>query len=156
MGFSVSTSFAVIALGTLAALGGVYAATTNGVERVQDATQAQQERIGTVHETAINISTADLLDLGLTGCGVELAVNNTGRTELSVNDTDLLVDGRYQTGWEDDATVDGDADTDVWLPGEQLSVNVTSGLADDRPDRVKVVTGSGVAASRPVTGGILC
>ncbi|WP_246986132.1 flagellin [Halorientalis marina] len=152
MGFSVSSSFAVIAFGTFVAMTALYTATTNAAESRQDAVAEQREHREAVVETAIDITSTDVQTAP---CGIEVAVNNTGATELSVNGTDLLVDGEYRTGWEADATVDGDADTDVWLPGERLVVTVTDGI-DTAPDRVKVVSESGVAATDRVTEGVTC
>jgi flagellar protein FlaF len=152
MGFSVSSSFAVIAFGTFVAMSALYGATANAAEERQDAQADQRAHRAAIAETAVNITSTDV---SVTGCSVEVRVNNTGSTELLVNETDLLVDGEYRTGWEADATVDGDADTDLWLPGEQLVVAVTDGITE-APDRVKVVTGPGVAATQRIEGGVVC
>lgn len=152
MGFSVSSSFAVIAFGMFVATSALYGATANAAEDRQDARTDQQLHRETIADTSINITSTTVLT---TGCGVEVAVNNTGSTTLVVNETDLLVDGEYRTGWEADATVDGDADTDLWHPGEQLVISVTEGVSE-APDRVKVVTGPGVAATERIEGGVLC
>jgi len=152
MGFSVSSSFAVVAFGAFVVMTALYTATTNAAESRQDAAAEQREHREAVVETAIAITSTDVLTAP---CGIEVAVNNTGGTELSVDGTDLLIDGEYRTGWAADATVDGDNGTDVWLPGERLVVTVTDGI-DTAPDRVKVVSGPGVADTARVTGGVSC
>jgi flagellar protein FlaF len=152
MGFSVSSSFAVIAFGMFVATSALYGATANAAEERRAAQADQQVNRETVAETGIDITSTDV---SVTGCSVEVAVNNTGSTTLVLNETDLLVDGEYRTGWEADATVDGDAHTDLWHPGEQLVVSVTEGISE-APDRVKVVSGPGVAATERIEGGLLC
>jgi flagellar protein FlaF len=154
MGFSVSTSMAIVFLGTLVAFGGIYTATSNTVEQVQTTTDAEDERLYSTQKTAINVTTTELLGSD-DGCGIDVTVTNNGSTTLSVAETDILVDGVYQTGWADAATVDGDGDTDIWLPGQALSVQLTAGI-DTAPTRVKVVTGSGVAATAFPTGDVSC
>jgi flagellar protein FlaF len=69
-------------------------------------------------------------------------VNNTGSTTLSVDRTDLLVDGRYQV--PDTFAVAGTENRTVWTPGSQLELTVTGVTSE--PSRVKVVSGPGVAA----------
>ena len=68
--------------------------------------------------------------------------------ELSLAATDLLEDGAFVSGWAATATVEGNSATDLWLPGETLSIELdrTTG-----PDRVKLVTPSSVADSTTVT-----
>ena len=66
-------------------------------------------------------------------------VNNTGSTALSVRETDLLIDGVYQQTYE--TSIDGRTARELWLPGETLTVTVST----SRPKRVKIVTEHGVA-----------
>jgi flagellar protein FlaF len=67
---------------------------------------------------------------------------------LSVNDTDILIDGIYTEHTEMvTLEVDDDDATDLWLPGETLQANVS---VESRPARVKIVTGPGVAATEVV------
>lgn len=150
MGFSVSASFALLFVGLFIAFSGAYAVSENTFERVQNANEDQRQRMDTVQRTAVNVTRADRLD----SCGVDLNVTNEGSTELSVNATDILVDGEYQTNWSDDATVEG-VDTDVWLSGENLSVTIDDGITSD-PSRVKVVSETGVATTAFPTGDTLC
>lgn len=153
MGFSVSTSLAVVVVGVFAVLGGVYTATTNTYERVQAANHDSQEGFDAAQETAINVTAAEVISGG-SNCIVRVNVTNTGSTALSLDDTDVLIDGTYQSGWQGDATVDGDGTTNLWLPEDRLSLNVTD--APSPPSRAKVVTETGVAVFAPVEGGSLC
>ena len=70
-----------------------------------------------------------------------VAVNNTGGTTLSVGDTDLIVDNAYA---DRTTRVDGNSETDLWLPGETLTFEASVAA---QPSRVKVVTGAGVAVT---------
>lgn len=151
MGFSVSTTFALVFFGTLIAMSGFYAATANTAERLQAATEDRRTHLRTVQETAITVTDVEIVRT--TDCTVQINATNDGSTELGLNDTDVLVDGKYHDGWQADATVDGDGETFIWLPGDRLSLNVT---ADGTPSRAKVVTGSGVAASGRYTGVASC
>jgi len=152
MGFSVSGSLVVVLLGLFVALSAYYGSVSNAGERLHDARSAVQER-------ADRIADADIAITGISvvtepSCGVRVAVNNTGSTRLRLSDTDLLLGNSYRTGWAEGAVVDGTANgsepgTDLWLPGERLTVEET-GL-DAAPRSVKVVSGPGVAATRGVT-----
>ncbi len=146
MGFSVSGSAAVVFVGLFLAFGMYHSATANSFERVSDAEEARSDDLLESRNTALNVTNASY-DNSANELTVE--VNNTGAAQLRVSHTDLLVDGQYQTGWADAATVAGDADTDLWLTGEQLSVTLTG--ISSQPDHVKVVTGTGVAVTAEVT-----
>jgi flagellar protein FlaF len=148
MGFSVSGSFAIIFVGLLLAFGVWHTAASNSFERI---TEARSDRV----DSTLEQRNTDVAIESVTYDGVNetLLVNatNTGSTSLSLDATDLLVDNEYRAGWQEQATIDGDAlETDLWLPGETLSMNVT---ATD-PTQVKVVTGPGVADTSPVTATI--
>lgn len=141
MGFSVSGSAAIIFAAMFIAFGMVHSATSNGFEDISDAQQDRTDRTLTQQNTAINItsatwnsSTGDLV----------VEVDNTGSSQLSVEDVDLLANNDYQRGY--DTSVDGDGSTDLWLPQERLTITVTT-LGQD-PGRIKVVTGPGVAATQ--------
>ncbi|MHB9287175.1 flagellin [Halobacteriales archaeon Cl-PHB] len=146
MGFSVSGSAALVFVGLFLAFGMYHSATANSFERVSDAERDRSDALLDARNTALTISNASY-DSSANELTVE--VNNTGSTQLRVSETDLLVDGAYRTGWASAATVAGDADTDLWLTAEQLSVTLTG--ISSQPDRVKVVTGSAVSATAEVT-----
>ena len=141
MGFSVSGSAAIIFASMFIAFGMWYTASANSFEQV---TEAQNDRADTVLETsnsAVEINSTEYSSGNLT-----VEVNNTGATQLSVSETDLLVDGRYEGRWNE-SVVAGDADTDLWLTGEQLTITVE---LPAQPDRVKVVTETGVSDTAEV------
>lgn len=153
MGFSVSGSLVVVLLGLFIALSAYYGSVANAMERTNDARSAQQDRFDSVADSGLAITAVDVLS---SPCGVRVRVNNTGSTKFHLNDTDLLLDNDYRTGWEGDAVVEGttngtDGWTDLWLPGERLTVEET-GL-DAAPRSVKVVSGPGVADTEGVTAG---
>lgn len=148
MGFSVSGAAAVIFLSTFIAFGMLYTAADNSLHEVIDAQDDRTDRTLETKNTAIEITSAEFVE-GEDGAQDEVNVTatNTGATALSLEATSLLTDNTFQQSWEDDATVDTDSDTDLWLPGETLSVTVP---VDDQPDRVTLTTSSGVSATAEV------
>lgn len=151
MGFSVSGSWVLILVGTLAAFGSLYSAAANTAEHYEESRQLQQDHLQQIQGTDVSIASVSLVD-GVS-CGVNVTVENTGETTLDLNETDLLYDNGYQVGWRADAEIDGDGNTDIWRPGQTLSIT-DDGLLS-APDRIKIVTGSGVADTTEVAG-LLC
>lgn len=143
MGFSVSASALLIAAGLLIGFGMFYTAASNGHEQISDARSDAMDGNRAVQNTDLNVTTATW-----DGTAGELTVevNNTGTTAQAVNDTDVVVDNELQTSFVE-RTVDGDAETELWLPGEQLRVVVS---LSQQPSRVKVVTEPGVADSEVI------
>jgi len=145
VGFSVSGSAAIIFVGMFIAFGMWHTAAANSFEQVADAEAAQSDAAVERQNTAVSIASAtydaDAEEL-------TVAVENAGASQLRLSTTDILVDGTYETGWADTATVAGEGDTDLWLSGERLTATVA---ATSQPDRVKVVTESGVADTAGVT-----
>lgn len=137
MGFSTSGAAAVIFVGVLIAIGIAYPTLETANDRRSDAIDDRDQRVLDLRNTAIGIANASYDD----GAD-ELTINvtNEGSTTLGVNETDLLVDGEYRTGY--DTSVEGIGDRTVWQPGETLTIVVS---ASERPDRVKVVAENGIA-----------
>lgn len=147
MGFSVSGATVILFIGAFISFSIAYGAVNNGVERVSDAYQEDTDRVLEQKNTALNITDTTVANTG-TGLYLNLTVNNTGATSLDVEDTDVLVDGSFVTGADvETEEIDGDGDTDLWLPGESLFVNVSVAT---EPERVKVVTGPGVAETEVI------
>lgn len=140
MGFSVSGSAAIVFIGLFLAFSTAYTASANGFERVTDANTAVQDETLERQNTALNITTAAYDDGNQT---LTVEVVNEGTTSLTVNATDLVVDNVYRDDFSD-RHVDGDNSTSLWLPGERLHLELSM---SDRPSRVKIVTGPGVAAT---------
>jgi flagellar protein FlaF len=144
MGFSVSGATVVISIGLLVSAATLYPALDRYGERRVEAVDGDHERALDRQNTALGAPNAtydpDAERLVVT-------VENTGTTGLDVDRVDLLVDGRYRTVSAANVTVDGDADTATWLPGERLRVAVDQPTT---PTRVKVVTGPGVAVAAEV------
>ncbi|MFW5924478.1 MAG: flagellin [archaeon] len=146
MGFSVSASAAIIFAAMFIAFGMFYTASANSAEMVNDARVAAEDDLLTQQNTAIEITDAVY---NTTTDRLTVTVNNTGGTQLTLSDTDLLADNRYQSEFVR-RSVNGDEMTGLWLPGEQLRYVVE---VSNQPDRVKVVAGSGVAATEVVRRG---
>jgi flagellar protein FlaF len=142
MGFSVSGAAAIIFASMFIAFGMWSTATANTVERVNEAEAARTDGLLEQQNTAIAITSATW-----DGSDLVVDVENTGASQLRLGPTDLLIDGRYETGWEPRASVAGDGGTDLWLTGETATIKVS---LDSQPDRVKIVTASGVSATAEV------
>ncbi len=145
MGFSVSGSAAIVFVGLFIAFGTFYSASTNTMEQVTDARSDWQDRDLAKHNTDIEIADATYNN---TTERLIVETNNTGAVVLSVNETDLIADNEYLL--PDRRDVNGDADTDVWASGQRLTFNTS---VSTQPDRVKVITETGVAATEVVTRG---
>jgi flagellar protein FlaF len=145
MGFSVSGSAAILFIAAFVSVGILYSAAYNGFERVQDAEDSHGERVLEQRNTIVDVTnvTYDDADNELT-----VNVTNHGSTELVVEETDLLVDGEFQRPSNYVASsVDGNSSTSLWLPGETYSITVN---ASTQPNRVKIVTSTGVTATEVV------
>ena len=139
MGFSVSAATAVIFAGLFLALGIFYPAMVNSYERVQSADADQADQALAQADTAIEIDNTQAGTVNVT---------NRGSTVLPVTETDLVVDGAYQKRGTVTTKVDGNATTELWLPGETLTLEPTGGLAGG--SQIRVVTKHGISASTVV------
>jgi flagellar protein FlaF len=140
MGFSVSGAAAVIFATLFLTFGMWYTASANSFERVSEAENAQSDTVLETQNTAISV--ANVTYNNMTD-ELTVTVNNTGASQLTVEKTDLLVDGQYRTGWEDTATVEGQ-DTRLWLAGETLTMTMT---VPEEPTRIKIATENGISAA---------
>lgn len=144
MGFSVSGATVILFLGIFISLGVAYTAGNNGFEQINDAYEDSTDRELTQMNTAIEITDASVANEG-GQLYVNVTATNNGSTTLSIDDTDILIDGNYTAHTDMDVLeVEGNSETDLWLPGETLQSNFSVSYT---PQRVKVVTESGVAAS---------
>ena len=142
MGFSVSGSAALIFVAAFIGFGMFYSAAANSTEMVNEAREDRSDRQLERVNTEIEITTVNHDD---TSGYLNITVENTGATELSVSDVDVLIDNNYQTGYR--TAVEGNSTTDLWLEQETLAINAT---VEGQPSRVKIVTGPGVAATEVV------
>lgn len=144
MGFSVSGAVAVVFVGLLVSAATLYPAIDRASERRTDAVEARDERALERQNTALRLvnTTYNTSQETLT-----VTVRNTGASTLDVRAVDLLVDGSYATPVPANRTVEGDAATEVWSPGEDLTLTRSE---PDAPERVLVATGLGVAVTGTV------
>jgi flagellar protein FlaF len=141
MGFSVSGAAAIIFASMFIAFGAWYTAVDNSFQQIDDAEDDQIEGSLEAANTAIELSSA-VYNASESDQQFEIRANNTGTTELSLNSTTLLLDSELEAGWQADAEVDSNGETDLWLPGEELVITLT---LTEQPTRVKLATESGVA-----------
>lgn len=142
MGFGVSGATAIVFLGLFIAAGTMFTTTATTFEQVDEARDDRQEQLLDRRNTAIAVTSAVYNNTTST---LNLSVVNEGSTTLSVNGTTVLVDNEYTSTAS--ARVDGTAATDLWEPGETMTLNVSTA----EPTRVKVVTEYGVAETSRVT-----
>ena len=133
MGFSVSASTAIIFAGVFLAIGVLYPAVSNGYERVTDAEIDRDDAHLDMRNTDINITNVT---------NKQIKVRNEGSTSLDASTVDLVIDGEYQD--RDTYTRDP---TDLWLPGETLTLD---SFATNANDQIRVVTDHGISATAGV------
>ena len=138
MGFSTSGATAIIFIGLLVAVGIAYPVLQTAHEERLTAINDRDDRTLEMQNTAI-----ELVDTTHDGGDLTVTVNNTGSTTLSVSATDLLLDGDYVTLSESESEVDDASDRDLWQPGETLTITTQT----DDPDRIRIVTEHGIAAT---------
>ncbi|MDL5361093.1 fla cluster protein flaF [Halalkalicoccus sp. NIPERK01] len=129
----------VILIGCLIAFSAAFTVATDSFDRVTTAQDERADRLLDRQNTAIEIGVTSE-DNGT----VTVPVTNTGSTVLSIDRTDLLVDGEYRNA--EPTVLDGSdepkEETDLWLPGETLEYGIEPG-----GESVKIVTQNGVAAT---------
>lgn len=138
MGFSVSSAAAIVFISLFVVVGMVFSAASNSTEKVNDAKRAMSDNHLGQENTGLEI-----VSKSWDGSTLTLEVNNTGAEAMSLDQAELLVDNDHvpQSSFAV-LTVDGQSDTDLWLPGETLHVEVS---LSETPSRVKVVGAHGVA-----------
>ena len=153
MGVSVSASTAIIVAGLFFAFTAFYPVAANGFDRVSDAQMGIQERSLERQNTDFAVTNATY-----DGATVTIDATNDGAVGLVASDATLVVGNEYVDvgGPNATTTVDGDADTELWLGGETLSVTVSEAdLSTDvvaNETRVVLVVESGVRDAATVTG----
>jgi flagellar protein FlaF len=157
MGFSISAATALIFASLFLAFGIFYPAMANGYERVEEADAAKADQnleqaqtdITLIGTTSKFTGNGDLQELNITA-------RNTGQTTLTVSEIDILINGSYVVWTRGDTNdevlidVEGDTDTDLWLPNETATIvyGAQSGKTGDvSPVNFKVVTEHGVSIS---------
>ncbi|WP_144925619.1 flagellin [Halorubrum salsamenti] len=124
MGVSVSASTAIIVAGLFFAFTTFYPVAANGFDRVSDAQHGINERALERQNTAFTVTNATFDDTTLT-----VNATNDGSLGLVAGDATLLVDNVYVDvgGPNATTTVDGNGDTELWLGGETLTIEVDEG-----------------------------
>ncbi|SFR30495.1 MULTISPECIES: flagellin [Halorubrum] len=153
MGVSVSASTAIIVAGLFFAFTTFYPVAANGFDRVSDAQHGVNERALERQNTDFAVTNATF-DAGTDTLTVN--ATNEGSIGLVAGDATLVVGNEYVDvgGPNASTTVDGNADTDLWLGGERLTVRVAQGnttTAIGNGTRVVLVVESGVRDAATVT-----
>lgn len=139
MGFSVSASTAIIFAGLFLAFGTLYPAVSNGYEQVTDAEIDRDDAQLDMRNANINITQLDTTTINVT---------NEGSTSLDASAIDVVVDGEYKPRDSYDTEVEGNDTTELWLPGETLTVVPTDEAFDpSEGDQIKIVTDHGLSVT---------
>ena len=145
MGFSVSGATALLLVAFLISFGAFYSASMGTFGEIRDAQVDQTDRTIDTINTDIEIGSATY---NQTETDLIVVANNTGASTLKLNNTDLLIDGELETGWQASATVNG-TDANLWVSQQTLEITVSK---DTEPGRIKLVTEYGIAATATVEG----
>lgn len=144
MGFSTSGSLLIVFFALLIGLGTMYSTTSNTTDHLSDAYSDQLSLQHDVQDTRINVTEATWHTSDET---LTIRTTNAGATDLSVDDVSVLIDGEFRAADTFDIVRVEERETKIWDLREELRLeNETA-----QPDRVKVVTGVGVADRAPVT-----
>lgn len=159
MGFSVSGAVALLAIGLIVTAGMVYGTAFDELGTFASIREENGDDLLRRQNTAINITNISLTeDVSQELATVTVDVENEGSVALSVNGTDILIDNEYIQQNSSDVLieVEGDSSRDTWEPGETLHIEVTKAkYFTSNPDRIKIITETGVAEDAPVDGGTL-
>ena len=159
MGFSISGSAAIVFVGILIAFSIFHGAASNSFERVIDAQSDQADTI--VDERNVNIEIVyyeqiEAADANGDTDRLTILVNNTGSRELSIDETDLIVDNEYRVPDTTQVTQTGgttpNPSTNLWSPGERLNITVRGDDLYGSSDRVRIASEHGIADTVVVTG----
>jgi flagellar protein FlaF len=144
MGFATSGATAVLFVGLLVGAGILLPTLGETRERTVEAEDDRNDRMLDRRNTVV-----ETVDVGYDATidRLTLDVKNTGSTTLAVAGVDVLVDGVYRA--DAAVRVGVEDDRSLWHPGERLIATVT---VSPRPDRVKLVTGPGVAVTETGVG----
>ncbi|KKF39880.1 flagellin [Halorubrum saccharovorum] len=153
MGVSVSASTAIIVAGLFFAFTTFYPVAANGFDRVTDAQHGMNERALERQNTAFAVSNATY-DTGTDTLTVN--ATNNGSVGLVAGDATLVVGNEYVDvgGANASTTVDGNGDTELWLGGETLTIEVAQTDTDTNIEdgtRVVLVVESGVRDTAEVS-----
>jgi archaellum component FlaF (FlaF/FlaG flagellin family) len=141
LGFSVTAAHVVLVVALLGAASAASSAYWATSERMDEARRVQAALQESVAQTNLTLAGAPTWYAG--NATYFALVTNTGATVLRVSELDFLVDGAY-TDAVGTLSVDGDAATDLWMPGETLEVRLTP-LAGE-PNYFSIVAGNGASA----------
>ncbi|WP_340097859.1 flagellin [Salinibaculum salinum] len=150
MGFGTSGSAFIVFAALFLAVSSLYTATANSTEEIRDAQDARDEHHRTILGTQVDVTNATY---NTSSSNFTLRVTNTGESTLSTDRVDAVVDGSYLDSSDfERVAVDG-RESGVWRPGEQLVLTDGDSVAalSDTPERVKFVSGPGIADTHGVT-----
>lgn len=160
MGFSTSGAAIVILIGILLALSVLTPALFSVVESTGSAYSAQSDHLREQANTEVTITDTEI---NTDADELSVTVSNDGSSSLSIEKTDVLINGTYvpTTGGDDGETTtvetngDTEPNTDIWPPGTDLKLDIEENQQDDLQfdlnDSIRVTTETGVATTDRVS-----
>ena len=136
MGLSISASAAIFFAAFLVIFGTLYGSLDSFNDSINAAQNDEFDRYTAIMNTDIDITQVDAIAGTVT-------LENTGEVALNIGDMDILIDGVPRNDNITGTSVNGDTETAIWVPSEELTLFLTTDLTDAR---VKIVTENGVAA----------
>ncbi|GAB3670860.1 flagellin [Halopiger thermotolerans] len=165
MGFSTSGAIIVILIGVLVAFSAIVPTVFGITSTTGDAFSTKSEHFRDQTNTEITVESFEAINESGSVTGALLNVTNDGATSLSVERTNIVVNGEYYPTNASDAetTIIANDSTrsssNIWSPGTVLQVEIDNAkLESDAEitgdgDRVKITTEHGVAATAEINGG---
>lgn len=167
MGFSTSGAVIIILIGLLVAFSAIVPTVFDITDRTGDAFSAQNDQLRDQKNTAIAVvSFEPTEDADGNVIGGTVNVTNDGSRSLSVDRTDLVVNGAYYPTDASDTettTIIADNDerssSDIWLPGTHLEIEIDNERLETEyeiggdDDRVRIATDRGIAETATIGGG---
>lgn len=166
MGFSTSGAVIIILIGLLVAFSAIVPTVFDITDTTGDAFSEQNDQLRDQKNTAIVVKSFEsTTDAEGVVTGATLNVTNDGSRSLSVEHTDLVVNGAYYRTNASDAETTIVADggnrssSDIWLPETHLEIEIKNGNLDSENeiggdgDRIRLTTERGIAAAAEISGG---
>jgi flagellar protein FlaF len=136
MGLSVSASAAIFFTTFLVIFGILFASFNDLNDSLSGAQTDEFSRYTDIKNTHIAITDVDPAQ-------GTISLINDGSVTISIDDMDVLVNGTPCTDLVVSTEVDGNMETNIWAPNEELVLTLSSNMTGAR---VKVVTANGAMA----------
>jgi archaellum component FlaF (FlaF/FlaG flagellin family) len=136
MGFSVTAASAILFAAALISLGNVLVGYSTMQSYLADAQRSVFDHLQDAKNDCIRIVAVDANNS-------TISLLNSGGRVLLMDDLDVIVNGTMRSGDIESATVTNVGATDIWAPGEELTIRMSCNL---HSGRIMVYAGSSAQA----------